>query len=95
MAPIVAEARAAVGEPFAAAVEAHFEEAYDLSFGVGQALAARRHELHLSQKQVAQEAGIDQADISRIENGKSNVTVDTLERVLQVLKLELQLRPAS
>ena len=95
MSPLVAEARAAVGEPFAVAVQAHFAEAHDLTFGVGRALAARRRELCLSQSQVAEEAGINQADISRIENGKSNVTVETLERVLQVLNLQLELRPAS
>lgn len=57
---------------FTQAAEAHFEEAYRLTFGLGEAVATRRQELNLSQTQLAAVTGIPQADISRIERGKGN-----------------------
>jgi XRE family transcriptional regulator, regulator of sulfur utilization len=78
---------------FVATVEAHFEAVYDLTFGLGEALAARRAELHLSQVQLAERAGVPQADISRIERGKGNPTLGTIGKILDVLQLQLDVRP--
>jgi transcriptional regulator with XRE-family HTH domain len=72
---------------FTQAAEAHFEEAYRLTFGLGKAVATRRQELNLSQTQLAAATGIPQADISRIERGKGNPTRATIEKLLTALQL--------
>jgi DNA-binding XRE family transcriptional regulator len=79
---------------FTQAVGAHFEAAYDLTFGLGQTLATRRAQLHLSQIQLAERAGVPQADISRIERGKGNPTLATIGKILDALQLQLDVRPA-
>lgn len=61
-------------------------------FGFMAQLAERRMELDLTQKQVAERAGIDQGDVSRIENGKANPTLDTLLRIAYALDARLSLR---
>jgi HTH-type transcriptional regulator/antitoxin HipB len=43
----------------------------------------------LTQAQVAQEVGLDQAVISRIERGTHNMQVETLFRLLAALEIEL------
>lgn len=50
-----------------------------------QAVAAARAEKGLSQKQLAELAGIDQSDISKIERGLSNPSVSTMERIARAL----------
>jgi DNA-binding XRE family transcriptional regulator len=80
---------------FTTATQAHFETAYQLTFGLGETLAARRTELHLSQVDLANLTGITQADISRIERGKGNPTLTTLEKILDALQLRMDLRPVA
>jgi DNA-binding XRE family transcriptional regulator len=89
MAPL----RAPVDASFAATVEADLAEAYDLTFGLGEKVAARRAELHLSQTQLADAAGIPQADISRIERGNGNPTLATVGKLLEALNLHLRVEP--
>jgi ribosome-binding protein aMBF1 (putative translation factor) len=79
---------------FAGAAESHFEEAYRLTFGLGEAVAARRQELHLSQTELAATTGIPQADISRIERGKGNPTLSTVEKLLAALQLTWTFQPS-
>jgi DNA-binding XRE family transcriptional regulator len=78
---------------FAAAAAADLQEAYEHAFGLGEAIAARRAELHLSQTQLAAATGVPQADISRIERGKGNPTMVTVGKILDELKLKLQVQP--
>lgn len=78
---------------FAQAAEAHFERAYRLAFGFGEAVATRRQELNLSQTQLAAATGIPQADISRIERGKGNPTLATIEKLLAALQLTWTFQP--
>lgn len=63
------------------ALEASFLEV----FSRGSQLAARRRELGLTQEEVADRAGLTQADISRLERGLGNPTEETLERVAVAL----------
>jgi transcriptional regulator with XRE-family HTH domain len=77
----------------AEAAKVHFEAAYEQAFGVGERIAARREQLHLTQEQVAQRAGIRQSEISRIERGKANPTQSTLEKVAAALDAQLVLAP--
>lgn len=58
---------------------------------IGAALAAARQNRRLSQQTVADGAGIQQAELSRIENGLGNPTVDTLLKILTTLDLRMTL----
>ena len=58
-----------------------------------RALVAARKEKHITQKQLSELTGIDQADISKIETGNANPKLSTLQRLADamdmVLKFEL------
>ena len=45
----------------------------------------------MSQVELAARCGIDQSDISKIERGIANPTVDTLERIAKALDLKLKI----
>jgi DNA-binding transcriptional regulator YiaG len=62
-------------EAHAAGAEAVVElEAFRLHFSLARQLAERRRGRHLTQRQLADLSGIDQAEISRIERGQANPT---------------------
>ena len=65
-------------------------------FQIIRALIKIRNEKNLSQKQLASLTGINQADISRIENGNANPSLRTLQRLAKGLgmKLKLEFIPA-
>ena len=48
-----------------------------------QALIDARKERKMTQKQLAMRTGIDQADISKIENGNGNPTLQVLKRLAE------------
>lgn len=66
-------------------------EAFRLHFSLARQLAARRREQHLTQKQLAELSGIDQAEISRIERGQANPTTATLSALTRALAVDVQL----
>jgi HTH-type transcriptional regulator / antitoxin HipB len=80
------EARAArMGSPAAA-------EAYEqtrLRFELAQAVRSRREELGLSQRQLAERAGMTQPGIARFEAGGTTPTIPVLERLAAALELRL------
>jgi transcriptional regulator with XRE-family HTH domain len=51
-------------------------------------LKARRLEQGLSQEELAQEAGLDRSYVSLLENERYSVSLDTLEKLAAVLKIE-------
>lgn len=57
-----------------------------------QAIIDARKKSNLTQKELAERTGIDQADISKLENGNANPTLAVLKRLADgmgmVLKLE-------
>jgi len=55
------------------------------------ALIERRHELGLSQETLSQITGIHQADLSRLENESSNITIKTLKRVAEGLNCNIKI----
>lgn len=55
---------------------------------LGQVLKEKRIEKGLSQKQLALSTGIRQPDISKIEEGKKNITLFTLIRISKILGIE-------
>ena len=80
-----AEGPAAVAE--LAALEARFTLAAEL--------IARRTGLGMTQKQLASASGIGQSEISRIERGEINPTVQTLGRLLLPLGARLAVAPVE
>ena len=54
---------------------------------LGNRIKTIRKSRNLSQKAMAEKCGMDFASYSNIENGKRNVTVFTLQRIIRVLKL--------
>lgn len=60
---------------------------------LGRQLAEARKSAHLTQPQLAQQTGLQQADISRIEHGLGNPTHDTLLKLVDALGMQIILRP--
>ena len=60
-------------------------------FQLIRALLNGREEQQISQRQLSERTGIAQADISRIESGNANPTLDTLKRLADGLGLTLTL----
>ena len=56
---------------------------------VGNAVAAARARKGLSQKELSDLTGIDQSDLSKIERGIANPSVNTLSRIAQALDAKL------
>ena len=72
------------------AVEPKYEIAY--------AISSAREEKGLSQKQLSHLShlsGVTQCDISRIEGGVANPTIETLGKICKVLGLELSISKPS
>ena len=76
---------------FAEGVRIQVQAEYQETFGLGDIVAKRRTELNLSQIQLAKSTGVSQADISRIERGKGNPTLDTLRKIFAALQLQMTL----
>ena len=70
-------------------------ETFRLRFSLARQLAAQRRALRLTQKQLAERAGIDQAEISRIERGQANPTTATLGALARALGVDVRLVPSS
>ncbi len=66
-----------------------FDEYTDAFRLANQILTARKH-IGLTQVELASMSGIAQSEISRIERGEGNPTVETLSRVGRSLDLNLQ-----
>lgn len=56
-------------------------EADEVEFQVRLAIVQSRADLGMTQQQLAQATGMNQRAISRIESGRANPTVRTLERI--------------
>ncbi len=67
-------------------------EALEPEYNTIRAIIEARRKNNLTQKQLAERTGIDQADISKIETGNANPTIQMLQRLADgmdmVLKLE-------
>ncbi|MBR6472270.1 MAG: helix-turn-helix domain-containing protein [Firmicutes bacterium] len=61
---------------------------------IGEEVRAARARKGLSQKELSAVTGIDQADISRIERGIANPSVETLYRIAKALDSELKIHIA-
>ena len=52
---------------------------------VGQAIASAREEQGMSQRELSSSSGVMQAEISKIEQGKGNPTLTTLQKIAKSL----------
>jgi transcriptional regulator with XRE-family HTH domain len=56
-------------------------------------LCDARHRAHLTQRQLAEKAGIPQETIARIERGRADPRVNTLDRLLAACEFGLEVMP--
>ena len=56
-----------------------------------KAIIDARKASKLTQKELAYKTGIDQADISKLENGNANPTLSLLQRLAEGMDMELKL----
>ncbi len=59
---------------------------------IGKAIKQTRQERHLTQEELGKLIGVQKAQISRLENNASNVTMDTLIKVFTALKAKIKLQ---
>lgn len=59
---------------------------------IGQAIKQTRQERKLTQEELGKLIGVQKAQISRLENNASNVTMDTLIKVFTALKAKIKLQ---
>jgi ribosome-binding protein aMBF1 (putative translation factor) len=72
-----------------------FREEYEQlesDFVIMQALIDARKKLGLTQQQLAQRTKINQADISKIEKGNSNPSLNTLKKLAKGMNMRLQIK---
>jgi len=60
----------------------------------GRVLRTARRRARLTQRQVAERAGLPQPAVARAENGRNVPRADTLERILRACDAELRVAPA-
>lgn len=77
---------------------AEVKEEYDAlepEFNIIQAMIDTRKQQNLTQRELSERTGITQADISRIENGTRNPSLEMLKRLAKGMgmKLKLELVP--
>jgi y4mF family transcriptional regulator len=58
---------------------------------IGQAIQHRRKELKITQSNLSELAGIGANSLSRIEKGETNPRLATLEKIADVLGMELKI----
>lgn len=75
-----------------------FKKEYDSQqpeFDVIRAIVDTRVSLNLTQKQLAERTGINQADISKLENGTRNPSINLLKRLADGMDMALKIEFVS
>jgi len=57
---------------------------------VGQRIKELRHELGLSQEALGNKAGVDRTYVTDVENGRRNISVELLEKLINALEVSFQ-----
>ena len=70
-------------------------EALEPEFDIIQAIIDARKKSGLTQKQLSENTGIAQGDISKIEKGEANPSLKTLKRLASGMNTRLQLQFVS
>lgn len=76
------------------AAGAYFRTIAEKQVELGRELAAMRTRRSMTQKQLEEISGVNQAEISRIETGRANPTEETLIRLATALDVKLVLEPS-
>ncbi len=61
----------------------------DIKLKIGQRIKQLRSEIGISQEALGLEAGVDRTYVSDVENGRRNVSVEILERLVKGLGITL------
>lgn len=69
-------------------VRAHYEELRPLYQIIGEIIKQRQRR-KMTQEQLAAKLGTTQSAVARLEAGKSNLTIETLERVADALECSI------
>lgn len=67
-------------------------EKLETEFSVIQAVIDARKSSRLTQKELSEKTGIAQSDISKLENGNSNPTINMLKRLAEGMGMTIELR---
>lgn len=59
----------------------------DIKLKIGQRIRELRKELGISQEALAYKAEVDRTYVTDVENGRRNVSVETLERLIAALEV--------
>ncbi len=81
---LVDETWGPVGTPERDAMEAQLKEDLNAYF-LGEAIRKARQAQNLTQEQLGERIGVQKAQISRLEKGKSVITLPTISRVFRAL----------
>lgn len=74
--------------------DAEFRKEYEAlspEYEIAKMLIACRNSGNLTQKKLSDLTGIDQADISKIENGNANPSIKTLTRIASAMNMNLKI----
>ena len=74
--------------------DSEFKKEYDAlesEFDIIQAMIDARKQSGLTQKELAERTGINQADISKLENGTANPSIRTLRRLADGMGMKMKL----
>ena len=72
-----------------------FHELLSQQYQIASQILAARKQRNLTQLELAHLSGVQQADISRIENGQSFPTTETLAKLLQALQAKVKIELVS
>ena len=61
----------------------------DIKLKIGQRIRELRKELEISQEALAYQAEVDRTYITDVENGRRNVSVEILEKIIGALKVSI------
>jgi predicted transcriptional regulator len=72
-------------------------DAMEPEFAIIQAIIDARKNAGLTQKQLSERTGINQSEISRLENGEANPSLKTLKRIATAMNttLKIEFLPAN
>lgn len=90
MTPTYQDATAARRARLAPDARVH-REMFEQSYEIAMQVVALRERHGLTQHELAERCGIDQADISRIERGSTSPTTRTLQRIANSLNSDVRL----
>lgn len=61
----------------------------DIKLRIGQRIKELRKKLEFSQEELANEAEVDRTYVTDVENGRRNISVEVLEKIIVALKVSV------